>query len=127
MEPILATVLSPPGQQGHKQQWLEVLLFLLFTFDLVAAKNPKENFCRRFAHQTTVIDDKLYIDGGWVNYDDFQQTHKNYSSKPIQSGTHRKMTKEITEVSHKIPGWHTTTSITSSKGLASFGRISISL
>ncbi|KAG9503584.1 hypothetical protein J7337_003535 [Fusarium musae] len=32
------------------------------------------------AHQTTAIDDKLYIDGGWVNFDDFQQTHENYSN-----------------------------------------------
>ncbi|CAG7565984.1 unnamed protein product [Fusarium equiseti] len=47
------------------------------------AKNPKDNFCRRFAHQTTVIDDKLYIDGGWVNFDDFQQTHKNYTNLNI--------------------------------------------
>ncbi|RFN44933.1 hypothetical protein FIE12Z_10828 [Fusarium flagelliforme] len=47
------------------------------------AKDPKDNFCRRFAHQTTVIDDKLYIDGGWVNFDDFQQTHENYSNLNI--------------------------------------------
>lgn len=30
--------------------------------------DPITNFCRRFSHQTTVIDDRLYIDGGFVNY-----------------------------------------------------------
>lgn len=30
--------------------------------------DPLRNFCRRFAHQTTVVDNKLYIDGGLVDY-----------------------------------------------------------
>jgi hypothetical protein len=30
--------------------------------------NPLESFCRRFAHQTTTIDRRVYIDGGYVNY-----------------------------------------------------------
>jgi hypothetical protein len=60
--------------------WTRAILALLLTVDWATAKNPKDDFCRRFAHQTTVIDDKLYIDGGWVNFDDFQQTHENYSS-----------------------------------------------
>ncbi|RGP63983.1 hypothetical protein FSPOR_8311 [Fusarium sporotrichioides] len=76
----LGDLLSPPGQRRHKLQWMGLLLLSLVVFDLVAAKNPRDNFCRRFAHQTTVIDDKLYIDGGWVNFDDFQQTHENYSN-----------------------------------------------
>ncbi|KAG5811542.1 hypothetical protein H9Q74_004638 [Fusarium xylarioides] len=58
----------------------QALLALLITVHWTTAKNPKDDFCRRFAHQTTVIDDKLYIDGGWVNFDDFQQTHENYSN-----------------------------------------------
>jgi hypothetical protein len=73
-----------------QEPWMVVVLLALFIFDWVIAKNPKDNFCRRFAHQTTVIDDKLYIDGGWVNFDDFQQTHENYSSKPYESNAHRK-------------------------------------
>ncbi|KAI1034802.1 hypothetical protein LB504_004425 [Fusarium proliferatum] len=58
----------------------QTILALLLTVHWTTAKNPKDDFCRRFAHQTTVIDDKLYIDGGWVNFDDFQQTHENYSN-----------------------------------------------
>ncbi|KAK8927540.1 Kelch repeat-containing protein [Metarhizium anisopliae] len=53
---------------------------LLASIGLVATQNPRDNFCRRFSHQTVVIDDKLYIDGGWVNFDDFQQSHQNYPS-----------------------------------------------
>jgi len=30
--------------------------------------DPLNDYCRRFAHQTTVIDNRLYIDGGLVNY-----------------------------------------------------------
>ncbi|KAK5122577.1 hypothetical protein LTR85_003840 [Meristemomyces frigidus] len=30
--------------------------------------DPLNDFCRRFAHQTTVIGNKLYIDGGLVDY-----------------------------------------------------------
>ncbi|KAF5009440.1 hypothetical protein FDECE_4321 [Fusarium decemcellulare] len=75
------TASRPQSWLGNRKQPLLVtLLLLLFAANWVTAKNPKDNFCRRFAHQTTVIDDKLYIDGGWVNYDDFQQTHANYSN-----------------------------------------------
>ncbi|KAH7111664.1 hypothetical protein B0J13DRAFT_461829 [Dactylonectria estremocensis] len=68
------------------QQWLgsqrQALfsLLLLLTFNRVAADNPKDDFCRRFSHQSAIIDDKLYIDGGWVNYRDFAEsgdTHDN--------------------------------------------------
>ncbi|KAK3671861.1 hypothetical protein LTR78_008227 [Recurvomyces mirabilis] len=30
--------------------------------------DPIHGFCRRFAHQTTLIDNRLFIDGGLVNY-----------------------------------------------------------
>jgi hypothetical protein len=39
-------------------------------FNLVlsqAPKDPVRSFCRRFSHQTAVIDRQLYIDGGYVN------------------------------------------------------------
>ncbi|RGP81467.1 hypothetical protein FLONG3_405 [Fusarium longipes] len=80
MESISTSAFLPKRMQGYKQHWMAALLSLIFTLDHVAAKNPRDNFCRRFAHQTTVIDDKLYIDGGWVNFDDFQQTKANYSN-----------------------------------------------
>ena len=49
-----------------------------------AVQNPRDNFCRRYAHQTTVIDDKLYIDGGYVNFDSFPQDHLDVPSKYIR-------------------------------------------
>ena len=44
--------------------------FLLFVFAalVVAQQDPIQDFCRRHQHQTCVIDDKLYIDGGQVYY-----------------------------------------------------------
>ncbi|KAK4956141.1 hypothetical protein LTR66_013363 [Elasticomyces elasticus] len=42
--------------------------------------DPLKDFCRRFAHQTTVIDRKLYIDGGLVNYGNMQQNPTNYTN-----------------------------------------------
>ena len=45
-------------------------------------EDPISEFCRCFAHQTTVIDRKLYIDGGPVNYGDkFDQDTINLTSK----------------------------------------------
>lgn len=82
--PVLTTIFPQSCQGNHKKPRPMILLLLLFAVNLVIAKNPKDNFCRRFAHQTNVIDDKLYIDGGWVNFDDFQQTHANYSSQSAQ-------------------------------------------
>ncbi|KAF1347039.1 hypothetical protein BDV97DRAFT_371569 [Delphinella strobiligena] len=43
--------------------------------------NPLTDFCRRFAHQTTIIDRKLYIDGGLVNYGgSLQSDPTNYTN-----------------------------------------------
>lgn len=75
----MPTMIRPQSWLESRKRALWVLL-LLCAVHWVIAKNPKDDFCRRFAHQTTVIDDKLYIDGGWVNFDDFQQTHENYSN-----------------------------------------------
>ncbi|KAK7908278.1 hypothetical protein PG985_015581 [Apiospora marii] len=43
------------------------------------ARDPVKDFCRRFGHQTTVIDRKLYIDGGFVNYKPMTSDATNYS------------------------------------------------
>ncbi|KIW89467.1 uncharacterized protein Z519_09623 [Cladophialophora bantiana CBS 173.52] len=44
------------------------LLLALLTVQTVAQPpaDPLRNFCRRYGHQTAVIDRKLYIDGGWL-------------------------------------------------------------
>lgn len=46
---------------------IEQLLWLLISPAIAQApQRPLEDFCRRYGHQTAVIDRKLYIDGGWV-------------------------------------------------------------
>ncbi len=47
----------------------------------VAQMDPVKNFCRRFGHQTTVIDRKLYIDGGLVDWNPIPSYPANYTSK----------------------------------------------
>lgn len=42
--------------------------------------DPITNFCRRFAHQTTVIDNVLYIDGGLVDYGSIDSNTVNYTN-----------------------------------------------
>lgn len=46
-----------------------------------AAKDPLNDFCRRWGHQTAVIGRKLYIDGGIVNWNPLPSNPGNYSSK----------------------------------------------
>lgn len=46
-----------------------------------AQLDPIKNFCRRFGHQTALIDRKLYIDGGFLNYNPLSQYPTNYTSK----------------------------------------------
>ena len=61
-------------------------LVILYTF-LVSAvaqqnsKDPIDDFCRRYKHQTCIIDSKLYIDGGLVYYG----TSVNNDSQPESS------------------------------------------
>ncbi|EWY81908.1 hypothetical protein FOYG_16114 [Fusarium oxysporum NRRL 32931] len=46
-----------------------LLLWLLVSPSL-AQNDPVKNFCRRWGHQSAVVDRKLYIDGGLINYED---------------------------------------------------------
>ncbi|CAH0028906.1 unnamed protein product [Clonostachys rhizophaga] len=63
---------------GQSLAMLSLLLFLMINW--VTAATPKDDFCRRFEHQSTVIDEKLYIDGGTVNYKDFPSSHENHDN-----------------------------------------------
>jgi hypothetical protein len=51
-----------------------VLLTLLAIYALAQAPpDPIRDFCRRYGHQTAVIDGRLYIDGGWVYANPIEQ------------------------------------------------------
>ena len=56
-------------------------LLLLFVGLSWQQKDPLNDFCRRFAHQTAVIDSKLYIDGGFVDWNPISQNDQNYTSE----------------------------------------------
>jgi hypothetical protein len=75
--------------RGCRKRLFTSTLLLLALVSTITAKNPKDDFCRRFGHQTTVIDDKLYIDGGYFNHADFPQDSTNYSSKLGEQADHR--------------------------------------
>ncbi|EME89485.1 uncharacterized protein MYCFIDRAFT_26780 [Pseudocercospora fijiensis CIRAD86] len=47
-----------------------ILVYLLYiTHAQGQGMDQINHFCRRHSHRTTVIDNKLYIDGGYINYD----------------------------------------------------------
>lgn len=58
-------------------QTLSLLLWCLTGISF-AQKDPIKNFCRRWGHQSAVVDRKLYIDGGLINY---QGAADNLSSR----------------------------------------------
>lgn len=57
-----------------------VLVVFCYTSTSLGQRNPVVNFCRRFGHQTTVIDNKLYIDGGFINYSPLPSNPTNYTN-----------------------------------------------
>ncbi|KAM0347165.1 hypothetical protein ACHAPU_005106 [Fusarium lateritium] len=60
---------------------LGALCILLFGVNLtVQQRDPISNFCRRWGHQSAVVDDKLYIGGGLVTYDGSSGTPQNISN-----------------------------------------------
>jgi hypothetical protein len=68
-----------PASQLHNG--LVALCVLLFGVNLtVQQRDPISNFCRRWGHQSAVVDDKLYIGGGLVTYDGSSGTPQNVSS-----------------------------------------------
>jgi hypothetical protein len=54
-----------------------ILLFVGLSWQ---QKDPLNDFCRRFSHQTAVIDNKLYIDGGFVDWNPISQNEQNYTN-----------------------------------------------
>ncbi|ESZ97136.1 hypothetical protein SBOR_2494 [Sclerotinia borealis F-4128] len=43
-------------------------------------KDPLNDFCRRWGHQTTVIDRQMFIDGGMIDWNPLSQNPSNYSN-----------------------------------------------
>jgi hypothetical protein len=74
--------------------WLQCKIVLSFLIGLsFQQKDPLKDFCRRFGHQTAVVDDRLYIDGGFINYRPLEQNPLNYSSeKTMESRSEPELT-----------------------------------
>lgn len=53
--------------------WVSANAILVYLLCVAQAQGQDmdqiNHFCRRHSHRTTVIDNKLYIDGGYINYD----------------------------------------------------------
>lgn len=61
---------------------LPLLLILLLGAQLSLQQgDPVSNFCRRFGHQAAILDERLYIDGGYVNYNPLEEFPQNYTSE----------------------------------------------
>ncbi|KAK3334200.1 hypothetical protein B0T19DRAFT_354427 [Cercophora scortea] len=58
---------------------LLLLLFFLVT-STAGQYNPTKDFCRRFGHQAAVVDSRVYVDGGFVNWKPFSATSPNYTN-----------------------------------------------
>ncbi|ETS85723.1 hypothetical protein PFICI_03748 [Pestalotiopsis fici W106-1] len=80
---------APRGTLGTKrrhslqsQQLPLIMMMVLFFFSSLsyAQRDPVNNFCRRFGHQSAVIDRKLYIDGGFINYSPLEDDPTNYTN-----------------------------------------------
>jgi len=68
---------------------LEISLVVLgFVWPSFQDQNdPLEDFCRRFGHATTVIDRRLFIDGGLINWNPIAKNPLNYTSKTSRDGS----------------------------------------
>ncbi|PWY73122.1 hypothetical protein BO94DRAFT_627641 [Aspergillus sclerotioniger CBS 115572] len=60
-----------------------LILTLLVTWGVEGQHDPLKDFCRRFSHQTAVVDRRLYIDGGFINYNPLAQNPVNESNTNI--------------------------------------------
>ncbi|KAK1992185.1 hypothetical protein LX36DRAFT_715518 [Colletotrichum falcatum] len=57
-----------------------LLCLSLLSAPAAAQQDPVADFCRRFGHQTAVVDNKLFIDGGLVNWNPLSSFPANYTS-----------------------------------------------
>ncbi|KAE8378052.1 hypothetical protein BDV26DRAFT_262411 [Aspergillus bertholletiae] len=60
-----------------------LLLFLWLAGLSLQQPDILKDFCRLFGHQTAVIDRKLYVDGGFVNYNPLSQYPNNESNTAL--------------------------------------------
>jgi hypothetical protein len=80
-EPACGRIMSLLPSYPNFKAFYQVLIVLLSVVQLSwQQKDPLNDFCRRFGQRTTVIDRKLYIDGGLLDWNPISQNPGNYSS-----------------------------------------------
>ena len=75
-------------ERGQQQFYLQALwptiLSLVSWLALIplaeAQRDPVRDFCRRWGHQSAVVDNRLFIDGGYVNWEPIGPNPKNFTS-----------------------------------------------
>ncbi|KAL6356259.1 hypothetical protein LRP88_09852 [Fusarium phalaenopsidis] len=72
--------LSPTGRLHERLVVLGLALLAFHVNVAVQQRDPINNFCRRWGHQSAVVDNKLYIGGGLVTYDGGSGTPENFSN-----------------------------------------------
>ena len=77
--PLAAT--SRRNTSWHSRSICVCVVLLSLVQLSVQQKDPVNNFCRRFGHQTAVIDKRLYVDGGLIDWNPIPSYPQNYSSK----------------------------------------------
>ncbi|PSN61858.1 hypothetical protein BS50DRAFT_625213 [Corynespora cassiicola Philippines] len=60
---------------------LRTLVPVLLCHFVQCQKDPLNDFCRRFSHRTAVMNNKLYIDGGYVNWNPLSDNPENYTNE----------------------------------------------
>jgi phage tail protein X len=61
-----------------------VLIVLVLLVQRAQLIDPLKRFCRRFGHSTALIDQRLYIDGGLVNWSPISPNSLNHTSETNQ-------------------------------------------
>jgi len=69
-------------------------LLLAFCIRESVQQDPVKDFCRRFGHQSAIVDDRLYIDGGIINYAPLEENRHNYSYSYLSYHDLSKVTKD---------------------------------
>jgi hypothetical protein len=69
------------GAGGGRLMLLWMVALLGLVQRTYQQRNPIKDFCRRWGHQTAVVDDKLYIDGGLLTWNPMEQFSGNYTSE----------------------------------------------
>lgn len=69
------------ARQGRGIPVVWIILWCYASLSLQQRRDPISNFCRRWGHQSAIVDEKLYIDGGLVTFSPSDGTPQNVTSK----------------------------------------------